>query len=246
MPRLSPAKLATRLAFDARVVLGLRSPYLTAVHGYVSYEALQAGGVATVEDGEAGRVVIYTVRYDLPILIGPGPTTPFCIVRFDLTAGGNYPYSTPTAYVTSRPLPWNAHVHPTSGSVCLGEGWQQTQGNQLFAHIIIHVMRLLNHDEPDREPTYGGWNAAAMQYWREKLGRRPLHPGLIYPVLPEEETHGVVARPAFKARGVVEPALPAATGFRAIGAVVDASAQGGFRAVQAPQGGFRPVGGGRS
>jgi hypothetical protein len=60
----------------------------------------------------------------------------------------------------------------------------------LAAQLVVHVMRLFNCDEPDREH-YGGWNPAAVQYWRTVLGTRPLNPDLRYPVLPAEVTHAV-------------------------------------------------------
>lgn len=61
----------------------------------------------------------------------------------------------------------------------------------LAAQLLVHVMRLLNWDEPDRGAHYVGWTPAAARYWRDVLHARPISPDLEYPVLPAEITHGV-------------------------------------------------------
>jgi hypothetical protein len=157
----------------------------------VSDEALRAGLEATPEECEAGRAGLIIVEYCFPILIGAGKTTPLVRAKFDLLAGGNYPYSAPAATCLGAPLPWSPHVHPTSGTVCLGDGWAHARGRMLAAQLVVHVMRLLNCDEPDRGSDYGGWNPPAAHYWRAVLGRRPLNPDLLYPVLPADVTHAV-------------------------------------------------------
>ena len=189
MARLTPALQRSRLAFDYRTTRALVAPALGAVRAYRAEDDLRARREVTPDDGAAGQAVLYVVEYRLPVLVGPDTTVPAVTVRFNLLDGGNYPYSTPAAAVTSRPTPWSPHVHPATGLVCLGEGWPLAAGRMLFAQLVVHVLRLLNCDEPDRDPSYVGWNAAAIHYWRTVLHRRPLHPDLEYPRLPAELTH---------------------------------------------------------
>lgn len=244
MARLSPQELRSRLAFDWKVVRGLRSPALGPVRGFVSADDVRRGDDATDADGEAGRVTIYRIDLQFPILTGPGPTTPSALCHFDLLAGGNYPFSTPAASLVSRPLPWSPHVHPTTGTVCLGEGWARARGRVLAAQLVVHVMHLLNCDEPDRGPLYVGWNAEAIRYWRSTLGGKPLHPNLAYPVLPAEITHGIEDPEAsFAAASGAAPVLAAASAFVAAAETALAPApDAGFVVVRAPA--FAPVPGG--
>lgn len=191
MARLSQQELRSRLAFDWKVMRGLASTAIGLIRGFVTADDARRGKDATAADGDAGRITNYTVEYRFPLLVGPGPTTPSATCRVDLLAGGNYPFSTPAASFVSRPLPWCEHVHPLTGMVCLGEGWARTRGRMLAAQLVVHVMRLVNYDEPDRGPAYDRWNPEAMQYWRSVLRGRPLHANLHYPTLPVEITHGV-------------------------------------------------------
>src|SRR5262249_50449667 len=77
------------------------------------------------------------------------------------------------------------------GAICLGELWTQARGAMTLGHLIVHICKLLNFDEPDREPSYGGWNPAAVNYWRTVLKRQPITKGLVYPTLPAEVTHAI-------------------------------------------------------
>lgn len=192
MPRLTPSQLRFRLAFDHRVIRGLTVTDHVVIQPVTSVDGRREREV-TPEEGEAGLATRYLVEYRFPILTGPGPTTERALVRFDLLAGGNYPHSDPVVEVLSRPRPWTPHVHPASGSVCIGGGWSRARGRMLAAHLIVHVMRLLNFDEPPPSDGYEGWNGEAIRYWRRVLGLRPLHPTLPYPVLPAEVTHRVAA-----------------------------------------------------
>lgn len=61
----------------------------------------------------------------------------------------------------------------------------------LAAQLVVHVMRLLNWDEPDRGAHYLGWTPQATRYWRDVLHGRPISPDLEYPTLPADLTHAV-------------------------------------------------------
>ena len=42
----------------------------------------------------------------------------------------------------------------------------------LAAQLVVHLMRLLNWDEPDRGAHYTGWSPTASRYWRDVLKGR--------------------------------------------------------------------------
>lgn len=216
MNALTPDRLRKRLGFDWRVVTQLEAPSLGTVRAFADAAALRSGRVVTPEEGERGSATIFVIEYLIPTLVGPGVFTPQTTVRFDLMTG-NYPFTSPTATVLSRPLPWTPHVQPQTGMVCMGQVWQRSGGRMLFPQLVVHVAHMLNFDEPDRGPAYVGWNAEAINYWRKTLRGRPLHPDLQYPVLPLELTHGISA---------------AGSGMRILGAAPTDDAEGGFRFVR--------------
>lgn len=258
MARLSPQELRTRLAFDFKVIRGLKSPVLGPVRGFATAEDARRGKDATDADGEAGRATIYVAEFRFPILIGPGPTTPRATCRIDLLAGGHYPFSAPAATIISRPLPWSPHVLPAVGSVCLGDSWAQARGRMLAAQLVVHVMHILNCDEPDRGPFYVGWNGDAIRYWRTTLDGKPLNPDIQYPALPADITHGIedpsaafTAAPAAAVAAAEVAFVPAAPA--AFARVPDAgfvvAHEAGFAPVRVPRGDdedvFMPIGGRR-
>ncbi len=223
----------SRLGFDYEVASRLPSPTLEALRAYASTEHADRKAEVSLEHGLVGEATVYVASYRFPILTGPDQYTDAATVRFDLLAGGNYPYSPPAVQVISRPLPWSPHVHPASGIVCIGDGWRDAKGRMLFAQLAIHVMRLLNFDEPPREASYDGFNAAAIHFWREKLGRKPLNPELQYPLLPLDVAYGIedpnasfalspvgcAFQPAVAAEGAQDFAFAAAAdaGFKPVG-----------------------------
>jgi len=207
--RLDPSELRARLAFDYEVVSELRSPRLE-VTAHASTADAMAGRALGVGDGKAGRAVAYAALFRFPVLVGPARTTPETRAVFDLRSGSEYPDTEPLVTIVSRPLPWSPHVHPSTGGVCIGEMWKLARGRMLFAQLLIHVMHCLNCDEPDRGPHYTGWNADAIRYWRTEMRCRPLHPDLVYPVLPMQLTHGTADEDGgFEALGATMGAVDA-------------------------------------
>lgn len=190
MPSLTPALLASRLAFDWEVVSAMAWPKECTVTGYASMEDIKRGRAATDADGKAGRVTVYAADYRFPMLAGPTGRLHHARIVFNLLAGGSYPFSAPLAQVVSRPLPWSTHIAPGSGVVCLGEGWGKARGKILAAQLVVHCMKCLNTDEPDRGRLYGGYIPEAHRFWREQLGGKPLN-DLAYPELPLRLTHGI-------------------------------------------------------
>lgn len=189
--KLETAELASRLAYDLEVVSELRSPALGDIRAYASEEDRRAGRRLDPSNTGGRKAIVYIVDFRFPVLVSATETTPLVTVHFDLLSGGNYPYTAPWTTVISRPMPWSPHVQPNEGTVCIGEIWRDGRGKMLLADLIIHVMRVLNFDEKDRDPLYVGWNPAAIAYWRKTMGRKPLHPDLEYPVLPTHLTHGM-------------------------------------------------------
>ena len=192
MPRLSAKELDSRLRFEHEVAMKLRAPWLAigayrnAVESAEPKNAIPAGA-----DGFAARV--YAVAYRFQTLTGAGTYVSETVMVFDLLAGGNYPLTAPLVSVCSRPLPWGRHIG--AGFVCLGPAWEEAKGGMLLAHLVVHVARLLNYDEPFVDQAH--MNGSAHAYWRDKLHRRPLNPSLTYPVMPSDVTHGVVSKVRF-------------------------------------------------
>lgn len=213
MKRLGAKLLRQRLAFDYRIVSRLRSPILGYVRAFASVDDARAQRALPAADAEGGRAGVYDVEYRFPILVSRDRRADSAVVRFALLGKGGYPFTEPIAETVSRPLPWTPHVHDPTGRVCLGNGWVRADGEILFAHLVGHVARLLNFDEPRPSAGYTGYNADAIAYWRDVLNYRPLNPNLQYPLPPSEITHGVEKRkPLFRPSGatVFRPEAPSA------------------------------------
>lgn len=190
MPRLTLAEVTSRRGLDYRVVRSTNGNGVLGVSAHRTLNDLRQGRVIEEAAGVRGEAQFYLAAYYFPVLIGAGKTTERVLVSFDISSG-NYPYAEPLAAVLSRPLPWNPHVHPSSGIVCIGETWRMGRGKMLAAQLILHVAKLLNCDEPDRGSGYVGWNGAAINYWRTVMRKAPVTPGLAYPVPPVDITHGI-------------------------------------------------------
>ena len=209
MPRLRPQELRARLRYDSEVMGGLGRDGLGAVRAFASAQDLRRGREVTPEEAQRGRAKFYSVEITFTHLVGGGRTANSSTVVFDLLSGGNYPFTSPQAHFVTRPLPLSPHVHPGNGWVCLGNGWARAGGKMLMAQLTVHVMRLVNFDEPGHHIDMG-FNPEAARYWRDVLGRRPYLPDLSYPRLPSELTHGVNV----EAEDIF---VPANSGFRPVG-----------------------------
>jgi hypothetical protein len=133
----------------------------------------------------------YLVNYNVRSLVGPAKYHTGFDVVFDLVSQKSYPEERSGSSISaggivatcaSHPKPWSPHFLGSSGTVCRGSIWQGAQ-HTLLAHVIIHVARLLNWDEP-MDHVYGGWNPKAVEWWRKNLNSRPITSGLQYPSLP--------------------------------------------------------------
>lgn len=185
---LTQEQLAARLAFDYRITLALKAPCLGEIRAFPDESAFAAQKPIKKEE-QVSRARLYRVDYRIQTLSGPGQFIDGCTVKFDLLAGGNYPFSSPVATVISRPTPWSPHFH-SGGPVCLGSGWSEARGKMLFPQLIIHVAKLLNFDEPGHGPNYVGYTPEATRYWHKEYQGRPLNPHLVYPELSLDLIHG--------------------------------------------------------
>jgi hypothetical protein len=104
-------------------------------------------------------------------------------------AEGNYPFSKPASWVISKPIPWSPHFK-YGAPICIGTIWSQS-GSTLLGHLLKHIAKLLNFDEVARGGGYVGWNGQATRFWKKELNEQPITPGLTYPSLPTDRTHGV-------------------------------------------------------
>ncbi len=190
MPKLNPEQLQSRLRFDWTIARQMNGPLVT-IRAFKSLADLGRRKNPVVKEQDGPRACAYLVEYRVRSLVGEGVFHDRFEVSIDLMAGGSYPYSEPACFVTSEPIPWSPHFLPGEGAICLGELWAQARGAMMLGHLVVHIARLLNFDEPDREPSYGGWNAAAVNYWRRVLNRQPITKGLVYPTLPAEVIHEV-------------------------------------------------------
>lgn len=214
---LSPHELRGRLGLDYEAVTGMTGASLGRVRAFDGMQNLRAGREVTEAEGRRGLATHYAVEYRFPFLIAPGRTHRAATAVFDLQAMGNYPCSDPIVTLVSRPLPYSHRVNPSTGAVCIGPGWERARGNMLLAHLVVHVARLINFDEPVNAEL--GYSRAAHEFWRRVLGWRPYLPDLVYPVLPAHVSHGVDDAEAL---------------FRAAAVSLDQEAAPVFRALQAP------------
>jgi hypothetical protein len=199
MAKLTPEELRSRLRFDWNIMQQMKSPLVT-TRAFGSMSDLASGSRPILNAEDSHKAVAYLVEYHIRSLIGPAKFHDRFDVSMDLMAGGNYPFSQPACFVVSKPVPWSPHFLTGNGAVCLGELWTAACGDITAAHLVIHIAKLLNFDEPDREPSYGGWNAKAVHYWRHVMKRQPITAGLPYPVVPPEFTHGLSpnSKPLFR------------------------------------------------
>lgn len=189
MMRLCPADRASRREFDWRVV-GKMSGGQYRFTAHRTAQDAASGHHPILGAQDARYAVHYRAVYALRTLVGPGQYSPQTIVRVDASDPG-YPYAEPTGWVVedagSR-LPYSPHF-ARGVPICNGTVWRR-DGRVLMGHYLIHIAHLLNWDEI-LPPNYGGYNSAAIRWWRENINR-PLDPDLIYPALPIEDLYGAV------------------------------------------------------
>jgi hypothetical protein len=190
MPRLSQDEIHTRLRLDYKAVMRMQRPTMQ-VTAYRSVDDVKARRRPITAEADGHLATHYLAEYRMRTLSGPDRYFDRTLVHFDLLANGNYPFSEPSCWVLSSPMPWSPHFKE-GFPICLGEIWREANAKILLGHLLIHIAKLLNFDEVARGGGYQGWNPEAIQYWRERLHERPVTPGFVYPVLPFDVVHGLL------------------------------------------------------
>lgn len=216
MKRLSREDLASRRQFDWRVVrrMSIR-PYKFTAHR--TAQDAESGRHPIETEDEARYALHYRADYGIRTLIGPGIYSSRTIIRVDVSHP-DYPFAVPTAWVVQTgesELPYSPHF-ADGVPFCNGTIWR-SDGHILLGHYLIHLARLLNWQE-ELSPQYGGYNRAAVEWWRTHLNR-PLDPHLVYPSMPVDELYGKVT-----------VGTPRGGGFRAAGSAIAPGGKAGFRA----------------
>jgi hypothetical protein len=185
--RLTADELRKRYAFDFRVIRELDGPVLT-VRAFRSTADLESDryAITSIENGH--QATRYRIDYHVRTLIARGRWQETTSIGFDLSVD-DYPTHEPANWIMSDNAPFSPHFRRGS-PVCTGELWSAARGHVLFAHLVLHVARLLNWDEVARGGGYSGWNEDAIRYHRDHFAGRPLNSSLRLPTLPVHVTHG--------------------------------------------------------
>jgi hypothetical protein len=153
---------------------------------------------------EACKARYYEIEYAMRSLIGPGRYHDRFTAGIDLNVP-DYPQELPPCRVLSSPRPWVPRVSREGGSICVGQKGQFDSRQQFtLAHLIVHIARLLNLDEPP--PSDRGYCPEATDYWERQLRLQPIAKNLDYPALPmhllyPELMAGPPEKPKFKPLG---------------------------------------------
>ncbi len=189
MPQqLSPNDLASRRSLDWRVVTKMS----TDAYRFTAHRTPQDAGTGAnpiVKEREARFALHYRAWFRVKTLVGPSEYSPYTIIRVDIS-NALYPFREPSAWVVedaNSRLPYSPHF-ARHAPICNGTIWRRN-GQILLGHYLIHLARLLNWDE-QLESGYGGYNPAAIAWWKKHIGR-PITPDLKYPVLPADEAYGI-------------------------------------------------------
>jgi hypothetical protein len=206
MAKFTSADLGRRIAFDYRVAMPMRYK-LMELSAHRKAKDARAHKNAISDPAEANKAKHYRIVYRIKTLVGLAKYHDLTVVHIDLLANGNYPFSNPSCWVISKPMPWSPHFKE-GAPICIGDIWNQAKGEILLGHLLIHIAKLLNFDEEAHRGGYVGWNGASVRFWKKKFKERPITQGLTYPSLPLEITHGVRHRkttPAlFRPRGQIQ------------------------------------------
>jgi hypothetical protein len=168
-----------RLCLDYRLAMAMANNGV--VHVVQPY-ADSSRSIAVISLQEAYKARYYEVTYVMRSLIGPGRYYNHFTIGIDLNASG-YPQEFPPCRALSVPRPWVPRVSTAGGQICLGKKGQFDSRQQFtLAHLILHIARLLNIDEP--VPSDRGLCPEATAYWEQHLKLQPITKDLDYPALP--------------------------------------------------------------
>jgi len=168
-----------RLCLDYKLAMAMANSGV--VHSVKAYTDSK-GCVRVNNLQQACMARYYQVRYMMRSLIGPGRYHDQFIIGIDLNVP-DYPQELPPCRALSKPWPWLPRVSKESGNICVGKKGQFDSRQQFtLAHLILHIARLLNIDEP--VPSDRGLCPEATAYWERQLNLQPITKNLDYPALP--------------------------------------------------------------
>lgn len=187
--QLNRSEVASRLKnVDYRLAMDMRCPIMD-VSAHRTKDEASRGANPITSASDASEAWFYRVSYHIKTLVGEDrysqPVQEPVVVLIDLNAHGNYPFTRPESYVIGSVVPWSPHF-ARGVPVCFevpGRVWLAS-GKTTLGHLLLHLARLINFDEYIGDPRYGGYNAAAVAFWRSVLREQPITPDLAYPVLP--------------------------------------------------------------
>lgn len=182
---LTPAELLDRQRTDQKMIGALdASECPISVTGHRSADDARTGRSPVAFD-DPSPASHYRVTYNFDTLVGPGKRNRPTIVHVAPLASGNYPAQAPSAWVLNKEIPWTPHF-AANVPICHGGHVWIPYRTQLVDYLI-HLGKLLNFDEPPPAPGYHGYNRAAIAYWRDKMGLKPLNPSLRFPRIHAED-----------------------------------------------------------
>ena len=175
MATLSPAELHDRLLFDRSRLRVLHDHmFPIAVRGHRSAEDAQEAR-AEVPWTDPNPPIHYVIEYEFDTLIAPGRRHRPTLIRIDVLANGDYPFTPPVGWLIDDAHPPFSPHFASGRWVCEGERFW-IPGRTLLVDYACQVAKLLNFDEPPPSPGYTGWNMQALAHWRDELACRPLDP----------------------------------------------------------------------
>jgi hypothetical protein len=175
-------ELRQRRELDYRVLRAMENDVFS-FDAYATSADLESGQRRITSVAEGGSAAKYVFRFAIRTLVARGAYSDLTTIGVD-TDSTDFPRRPPNTWVVGRTIPWSPHFR-AGYPVCIGEEmWDSRGGYVLLGHLVIHLARLLNWDEPGRGPGYRGWNGEAIDYHRDVLGGRPLTANVKYPALP--------------------------------------------------------------
>ena len=145
MAKLTKQEQEQRLQFDFQVIERMNCAVMKAQAYRTAADAkAQLRPIQTVTSARAAGH--YRVDYHIKTLSGRGQYMKQTVVHVDVLSNGNYPYSEPSCWVISNPVPWSPHFR-AGYPICTGELWKLAKGKMLLGQLLVHIAKLLNFDE---------------------------------------------------------------------------------------------------
>jgi hypothetical protein len=158
-----------RLQYDWRVASRMQNE-IVRITPFASVSGAKTGRILDARLADEGHATTYVAEYTFPMVTRhSSERASNNVVRLsgtraliDLRVDASYPLSTPLVQILGTPRPFSPHVHPLTGTVCLGELWKESAGSMLVGELVVHVAAHpeLRRTRPGREPRWvrRGWD----------------------------------------------------------------------------------------